>query len=180
MSSSPAPGPAWQPESPIDPAPDTVVAPPRIEYVRPMAAPSRAWGTGPSIGQSLAIVGLFLVGIVAGVGGFVALNPPPPAQPFPSLAGAPEPAEAHALAEALKANDAEGVANHVLPAIATSLSDALTPIVEVTEVTYLGTVERDGRDLAGYIVVGRDDQSQKRIVGFVVDVMNDAIVGINQ
>jgi hypothetical protein len=178
VSSSPQPEPAWRPDA-AEPARGAVAVPP-ADHVRPVAAPSRTTASGPSLGRSVAIVALFIVGIVAGIGGFVALNPAPPPVRYPELAGAPEPPVAHALAAALKANDADGVASHVLSTVASSLSDALKPIVDVTDVTYVGTVEHDGRDLAGYIVAGRDQQSQKQIVGFVVDVVNDEIIGINE
>jgi hypothetical protein len=121
-----------------------------------------------------------VAGIAAGIVGFVGLNPAPNPTPYPRLAGVPEPESAHGLAAALEANDADAVANRVLPPIANALSNALQPIVEVTDVTYLGTVEHDGRDLAGYIVTGHDDQSQDEIVGVVVDVLDGNIVGINQ
>ncbi|HEY3523527.1 MAG TPA: hypothetical protein VGK63_07460 [Candidatus Limnocylindrales bacterium] len=151
-----------------------------LAYVPAVAPPTRGAVEGPSIRRSVAVVLLFLVGVLGGVAGYVGLNPVASPTPYPALAGAPEPEAAHALAHALKANDADAVANGVLPPIASNLSDALQPIVKVSDVTYLGTVEQDGRDLAGYIVSGKDEQNQKQIVGFVVDVVDDNIVGINQ
>ncbi len=148
-------------------------------YVPAMPAPVRQLAQGPSLARSIVVLLLFAAGVAAGIAGYVGLNPGPAPAPYPPLTGAPEPEAAHALAAALKTNDADALASRVLPPIASALSNALQPIVEVTDVTYLGTVEHDGRDLAGYIVSGRDVQNQDQIVGIVVDVMDGSIVGIN-
>jgi hypothetical protein len=154
------------------------------------AAPARAWiapaaqrsqvAAGPSLRRSAATLALFVVGIAAGVGAYVALDPPPQLPTYPPLSAAPEPASAHALATALDANDPRAIADDVLPGVATDLSNALEPIVEVTGVTYVGTAERNGQQLAGYVVRGRDKDGQKQIIGLVIDVAEGHVMAINQ
>jgi hypothetical protein len=162
---------ATLPEGGVAPAHPSIVGPTIVE---------RARVTGPSLRRSIATIALFAAGLVVGVVGFVRLNAPPQLPTYPPLAGAPEPQAAHALAAALGANDAQGIADHLMPGMASDLSTAIQPIVDITSVTYLGTVEQDGRELAGYVVQGRDNQGAKQLAGLVLDVSGGEVVAINQ
>jgi hypothetical protein len=143
-------------------------------------AAARAALDAPSLPRAAAIILLFVAGLVAGVGGYLALNAPPPARTYPALAGAAEPTAAHDLARSIAANDATGIAETLDRQAAAGLSNALQPIVEVTDVDYLGTVVDGDRSMAGYVVHGRDESGQKQIVGIVVDVARGIIVAINE
>jgi hypothetical protein len=149
-------------------------------WIGPAAASTSHMPTGPSLRLAIAIIALFLVGLVGGIAAYAIVNAPPPTPAYPALAAAGEPQVAHDLASAMSANDVKGVADRLDPSAAQALATALQPIVEVTSVTYLGTVEQDGRDLAGYVVRGRDQTRTKQIVGLVLDVSGGQIVGINE
>ncbi|HEU4572584.1 MAG TPA: hypothetical protein VFR93_07835 [Candidatus Limnocylindrales bacterium] len=174
-------------ERPVDepgperPPVETAPAAPLRTWVRPAAR--RAEGTpGPSPRRALATVAVFVVGLALGIAAFAIVNTPPRLPTYPPLAGAPEPGPAHDLAAAVAANDPNAIAARSQPGISTALSNALQPILEVTSVEYLGTVERGGRELAGYVVRGRDKDGQKQLVGLVLDVdtTQNAITGINE
>jgi hypothetical protein len=130
--------------------------------------------------RAVATLALFVAGLAIGVAGYGVVNAAPPLPTYPPLASAPEPQIAHDLAAAIVAGDAKGIADHLQPDAADALSTALKPIVEVTSMEYLGTVEQDGKDLAGYVIHGRDQNKAKQVVGVVVDVSGGTIVAINQ
>jgi len=159
----------------IPDAPDTARA-----WIGPAAASTSVMPSGPSLPRAIAIIALFLVGFVGGIAAYGIATAPPPTAGYPGLAAAGEPQVAHDLASAMSANDVKGVADRIDPSAAQALANALQPIVEVTSVTYLGTVEQDGRELAGYVVRGRDQTRTKQMVGLVLDVAGGQIVGINE
>jgi hypothetical protein len=148
--------------------------------VGPTVRPLPARAEAVPLRRAIATVALFLAGLAAGIGTYASVVAPPSLPALPALASAPEPAAAHDLAAAIAAGDASGVAARLSPGTAAGLSSALQSIVDVTGVTYLGTVEEDGRDLAGYVVRGRDRSHTKQIVGLVLAVSGGRIVAINE
>jgi hypothetical protein len=174
-------------EDPVDPPAEGVesalTADPAVAaspFVGPVIAPADAHSFALPLRRAVAILLLFGAGLAAGIAGYQVANRPPALPNYPPLPAAAEPAVAHDLVGAIAAGDAKGIADRLAPGTADALSTALQPIVEVTGVTYLGTVEQDGRQLAGYVVRGRDQSKTKAIVGIVFDVADGQIVGINQ
>ena len=55
-----------------------------------------------------------------------------------------------------------------------------TPVVDVRTVKFVGATEKNGRMLAAYVLTGKDVQGTDAIIGFVFDVENGEIVGVNQ
>ncbi len=170
-----------EPEATGAPSPEpptAVIVGPSVymPVARTRAAPAGA----PGLVRALVSIGLFVVGLGAGIAGFVALNAPPSTASVPALETGPEPAIAHQVATSLVSNDVSVLADKLAPADLSTLAQALQPLVDITGVTYLGDVHEPDRDLAGYIVRGTDDSGQKMIVGVVLDVAGGQIVGINQ
>jgi hypothetical protein len=163
-----------------EPAARPAAGSPLHPVVGPTVRPSPSRAVAVPLRRAIAIVALFLAGLAAGIGTYAFVNAPPALPALPGLASVPEPAAAHDLAAAIAAGDASGVASRLSPDTASGLSTALASIVDVTAVTYLGTVEEDGRDLAGYVVRGRDKSNTKQIVGLVLAVSGGRIVAINE
>ena len=59
------------------------------------------------------------------------------------------------------------------------LGEALTPIADVRKVQFVGAVEDQGRVLSAYVAQGKSTQGQELIVGFVLQVRADQVVGVN-
>jgi hypothetical protein len=53
------------------------------------------------------------------------------------------------------------------------------PIADVRSVRFVGATAKGARVLAGYILNGKDMSGGDAIVGFVLDVENGKIVGVN-
>ena len=53
------------------------------------------------------------------------------------------------------------------------------PMADIRQVKFVGAAAKAGRVLAGYIVTGKDLSGTDAIVGFVLDLENGQIVGVN-
>lgn len=134
--------------------------------------------------RAVFVLALFAGGLFAGVVAQRVTDPGVRANPYPALDKVAEPAASAAVASALAANDAKTLARIMDDQTLTALKDALTdplgaPIADIRNVKFVGATEKDGRVLAGYLITGTDMQGSDAIVGFVLDVENGEIVGVN-
>ena len=51
--------------------------------------------------------------------------------------------------------------------------------MQITDLKFVGAVDKNGRTLAGYVAKGRDNQGNKVVVGFALQVQHDEVVAIN-
>lgn len=107
------------------------------------------------------------------------------ANPYASLPPVEEPLAAAEVAAAIRNDDARALAALVADDdLLQGLSNALrsvndAPIIDVREVRFVGAVDHDGRILSAYVLRGRDATGMSMIVGFVLQVQNDEVVGVN-
>jgi hypothetical protein len=52
-------------------------------------------------------------------------------------------------------------------------------MADVRNVRFVGATGKEGRVLAGYVITGKDMQGSDSIIGVVLDVENEQIVGVN-
>ncbi len=124
-------------------------------------------------------IGLFVAGVVLGVLVFMAVNPPPPPNPYPSVPSVAEPPVAAALAQALSTDDPRALAQAADAETLQRLGEALQPLVEVTDVKFVRAVGVNRDTLAAYVASGRDSQGGEWSVGLVLRVQGDQLVGVN-
>lgn len=152
---------------------------PSVEALRrPAEEPSRSNGTTRSIG-TVAVLALFVLGLVAGIVVGQATRPRPPVNPFPPLPPASEPAVAAQVAAAIVNDDARALARSVEGELLGALGQSLVPITDVFEVRFVGAVEKSGDTLSAYVVQGRDLQGTQLLVGYVLRVRGDKVIGVN-
>jgi hypothetical protein len=135
-------------------------------------------------GRAVLVLALFFGGILGGVVLQRATDIGPRENPYPSLERVEEPQQTAAVATALENSDAKGLARLLDGQTLSDLHDALTaptgaPIADIRSVKFVGATQKSGRTLAGYIVTGKDVQGSDAIVGFVLNVENGQIVGVN-
>ncbi len=134
--------------------------------------------------RAILIISLFIGGIFGGVAVQRLTDTGGRANPYPSLDRVEEPSQTAAVASALLNNDAKSLAGLVDNQTLSDLRDALTsptgaPIADIRSVKFVGATGKSGRILAGYVVTGKDVQGSDAIVGFVLNVENGQIVGVN-
>lgn len=130
------------------------------------------------------ILTLFVFGMVAGAAIQRVTDTGARENPYPSLDRVEEPTQTAAVATALANNDAKSLAHLLDNQTLTDLRDALTdpmgaPMADIRNVKFVGATGKSGRILAGYVVTGKDMQGSDAIVGFVLNVENGQIVGVN-
>jgi hypothetical protein len=134
--------------------------------------------------RAVMVLALFIGGVVAGVVVQRVTDFGPQQNPYPTLDRVAEPRAASEVASALASSDAKTLAGLMDNETLTALKDAITdpvgaPIADIRSVKFVGATEKDGRTLAAYVVTGKDMQGTDAIVGFVLDVENGEIVGVN-
>jgi hypothetical protein len=136
--------------------------------------------------RSAVVLGMFAGATVAGVLFYNGQRTTLPQGEYPSVATVPEPAAAHAIVELIVSNDAPALAKVLEADALEALSGALRtidgssqPLVEVTEVRYLGAVKMDEQTIVSYLARGRDPVGEKWVVGFALRVQGDMVVGVN-
>jgi hypothetical protein len=122
---------------------------------------------------------LFALGLVVGVIVHQMIDRGPGESPYPPLPKMDEPAAAHDVAQAIAGDDPAALAKMLSAETLTSLDTALQPIVDVRAAKFVGAVESEGRLLSAYIVTGKTSEGSDFIVGFVLRVANDQVVGVN-
>ena len=129
--------------------------------------------------RALATLGLFALGLVGGVLTHQLVDRGPAENPYPTLPKTSEPTVAHDVVAAIASDDAASLAKLLTQDQLTDLGTALQPIVDVRSAKFVGAVESEGRFLSGYVVQGKDSSGTDFIVGFVLRVANDQVVGVN-
>ena len=122
---------------------------------------------------------LFAIGILAGIVGHSLLDKGPAENPYPTLPKVDEPRAAHDVVAAIGADDAQALSRLIDSKMLTDLDTALQPITDVRSTKFVGAVESEGRLLSAYIVTGKTTEGIDFVVGFVLRVANDQVVGVN-
>jgi hypothetical protein len=127
----------------------------------------------------MATLSLFAIGILAGVVVHALADRAPAENPYAQLPKVEEPRVAHDVAAAIGADDAPSLSRLVPSSILTDLDAALQPIVDVRGTKFVGAVESEGRLLSAYVATGKTTEGIDFVVGFVLRVANDQVVGVN-
>lgn len=122
---------------------------------------------------------LFVLGLLVGAAAHQIADRGPGDSPYPSLPKTDEPAAAHDVVQAIANDDAASLGKMLASDQLTDLGTALQPIVDVRTTKFVGAVESEGRLLSAYIVNGKTSDGSDFIVGFVLRVANDRVVGVN-
>lgn len=127
----------------------------------------------------MATIAIFAVGIVAGVVVKALVDQGPPANPYAELQRIDEPRVAHDVVAAVGADDAQSLSRLLSADMLSALDAALQPVVDVRKTEFVGAVESQGRLLSAYAVTGKTSDGIDFVVGFVLRVANDQVVGVN-
>ena len=127
----------------------------------------------------MATLSLFVVGILGGVVVHALTDKAPPENPYPALPKVEEPRAAHDVVAAVGAGDAQSLSRLLDSTMLTDLDTALQPIVDVRTTKFVGAVESEGRLLSAYVITGKTQAGVDFVVGFVLRVANDQVVGVN-
>jgi hypothetical protein len=122
---------------------------------------------------------LFGVGVLGGVLLHSFADRGPVENPYPSLPKVEEPRAAQAVVAAIANNDPKSLALMMPADLLAKLDSSLKPIVEVRSAKFVGAVESEGTLLSGYTVTGKTTDGVDFVVGFVLRVANDQVVGVN-
>ena len=130
---------------------------------------ARAWAT----------IACLLIGVGVGVVAHVFTDRGPAASPYPAIPKTDEPQIAHDVAAAVLTDDARTLSTQLSGDMLKQLGDALQPLADVRGMRFVGAVEDQGKVLSAYIANGKSAQGQDLIVGFVLQVRGDQVVGVN-
>jgi hypothetical protein len=130
-------------------------------------------------GRALATLLLFGFGMLGGVGLHAIVDRGPADSPYPSLPKIDEPAVAQSVVAALAADDARSLSKLLSTDQLSELDAALQPVVDIRGTKFVGAVESEGRLLSAYVVNGKTEEGIDFVVGFVLRVANDQVVGVN-
>jgi hypothetical protein len=125
------------------------------------------------------ILATFLGGLVTGVVVYAVTDKGADATPYASLPRATEPAVTADVARALVNDDAKGLANQLDMEVLQQFKTAIEPLTDIRTIKFVGAVEKSGRTLAAYVAGGRTSSGTDILVGFVLRVTGDQIVGVN-
>ncbi len=125
------------------------------------------------------ILATFLGGLVVGVVGYAVTDKGADANPYSSLPKSAEPAVTADVARALAADDAKALSILLAIDFLTQLQTAIAPLTDIRSMKFVGAVEKNGRVLAAYVAAGRTSDGTDVLVGFVLRVTGDQIVGVN-
>jgi hypothetical protein len=127
----------------------------------------------------MATLSLFVVGILLGAVVHSLVDKGPADNPWPALPKVEEPRIAHEVVAAIGQDEPETLAKLMPASMLTDLDTALQPIIDVRTTKFVGAVESEGRLLSAYVVTGKTTQGSDFVVGFVLRVANDQVVGVN-
>ena len=137
--------------------------------------------------RRLLFTAMFVAAVVGGVLLYQVLNPPIDYGTLPPLAEAAEPAAADELTDLVEAGNeavlAERYSADLLMAVSTALTvgpgQGAQPLVEVRQISYLGSVTDGSDTLALYVAYGRLDGGIDAAAGFALRVRDGQVVGVN-
>jgi hypothetical protein len=129
--------------------------------------------------RAAATLSLFAVGILAGVVVHAFVDKGPADNPYPALPKIDEPRAAHDVVAAIATDDAQALSRLVDSTMLNDLDMALQPITDVRSTKFVGAVDSEGRLLSAYVVTGKTTEGIDFVVGFVLRVANDQVVGVN-
>jgi hypothetical protein len=132
-----------------------------------------------SEGRAFGVLALFALGVVAGIALHPLIDRGPTESPYPSLPKVDEPRVAHDVVAAVGADDAQSLSKLLTSDQLNDLDSALQPIVDVRTTKFVGAVESEGRLLSAYVVTGKTQEGIDFVVGFVLRISNDQVVGVN-
>jgi hypothetical protein len=130
-------------------------------------------------GRAAIILATFLAGLLTGVIVYAVTDRGTDANPYLSLPRAAEPAVTADVARAIQADDARNLANLLDMEVLQQLQTAIEPLADIRSMKFVGAVEKSGRVLAAYVVGGKTSDGTDVLVGFVLNVTGDQIVGVN-
>ena len=130
-------------------------------------------------GRAALILATFLTGLVTGVIVYAVTDRGTDANPYASLPRAAEPAATADVARAIQADDAKVLANLLDMEVLQQLQTAIEPLADIRSMKFVGAVEKSGRVLAAYVAGGKTSDGTDVLVGFVLNVTGDQIVGVN-
>lgn len=125
------------------------------------------------------ILATFLGGLVIGVVTYAVTDRGADANPYASLPRTAEPAVTAEVARAMAADDARALSNQLDMEVLEQLQSAIEPLADIRSMKFVGAVEKSGRVLAAYVAGGRTSDGTDVLVGFVLRVTGDQIVGVN-
>ena len=129
--------------------------------------------------RAFATLSLFAFGILAGVVVHAFVDKGPAENPYPALPKVEEPRVAHDVVAAIAADDAQSLSRLIDSTMLNDLDMALQPITDVRSTKFIGAVDSEGRLLSAYVVTGKTTDGIDFVVGFVLRVANDQVVGVN-
>ena len=129
--------------------------------------------------RAFAVIALFGVGVLGGVVAHSFVDQRPAENPYPTLPKVEEPRAAQIVASAIAANDPKALAQLMPADLLAKLDASLKPVVDVRTTKFVGAVESEGMLLSGYTVTGKTEDGVDFVVGFVLRVANDQVVGVN-
>ena len=127
----------------------------------------------------MATLSLFALGILGGVVVHAFVDRGPAQNPYPELPKVEEPRAAYDVVAAVAADDAQALSRLMPAAMLNDLDTALQPVVDVRKTKFVGAVESEGRLLSAYTATGKTADGIDFVVGFVLRVANDQVVGVN-
>ena len=129
--------------------------------------------------KAAVILATFLGGIVIGVVTYAVTDRGADANPYSSLPRTAEPAVTAEVARAIAGDDARALSNQLTMEVLEQLKSAIEPLADIRSMKFVGAVEKSGRVLAAYVAGGRTTDGTDVLVGFVLRVTGDQIVGVN-
>ena len=139
-----------------------------------------ALASGPmNSARAALILATFLTGLVTGVVVYAVTDRGTDANPYASLPRAAEPAVTADVAAAIQSDDARVLANLLDMEVLQQLQTAIEPLADIRSMKFVGAVEKSGRVLAAYVAGGKTIDGTDVLVGFVLNVTGDQIVGVN-
>jgi hypothetical protein len=134
-----------------------------------------------TVARSILTVLLFGASVVLGATiQLGAMQPGRHIERFPTISdGAAEPQVTAEIADAITSGKPQVLASKYSADMLQSYQQAMSPVVVVDDIRYVGGVVKDGETLASYVATGQTNQGVSMISGFVVHVKGGEITGFN-
>jgi hypothetical protein len=137
--------------------------------------------------KRLLLLTLFVGGIALGIAGYRLVNPPIEYGTLPPLQEAAEPTPADELTDLVLNGTEASLAGRYSAELLDGLATALTvgpgqqgsPLMEVVDIRYLGSVVEGSDTLALYIAFGKIDGGTDASAAFSLRVRDGEVIGVN-